>query len=116
MGDEQKAPREVYSFRLLIISAQARATPESAELLPGMVAQPRFWTNELRSRELTLFAAQKPESGSNRTFTKTAACVAERTGALVSPQINLGAGPGERATRAGRGGQSKNPTVWPKTR
>jgi hypothetical protein len=46
-------------FRLLSALAQARATSLSADVLPGMVAQPPFSTKELCSQLLIFFSATK---------------------------------------------------------
>jgi len=52
-GQAQPSPQ---SLRALIMSAQARATPEVGLSLPGIVAQPYFSTSELCSQELAFFS------------------------------------------------------------
>ena len=50
-GPSRLGPRMMgYGLSVLIISAQARATAESGEAAPGIVAHPPFSTNEPRSQ------------------------------------------------------------------
>jgi|SRR4051794_38413074 hypothetical protein len=48
--NRQLAPMMGYGLRVPIISAQARATAESGEAAPGIVAHPPFSTNVPRSQ------------------------------------------------------------------